>query len=140
MIANQTAYSLIHLGQPGVAETVPGGGFLRGSLIGRSDLIERETRKYETMVRIVRRTLQWMATHSPAEIIDMAGMTDPEEKRHFLAVLKKYPRQYSPDGKLSTRQLQETEVFFRESQAGNPAARALVVESMIDDRFAGRKD
>lgn len=140
MIANKTAYSLMHLGEPGVAEKVPGGGFLRGSLIGRSDLVERDAKKYETMVRIVRRTLQWMATHSPAEIVDMAGISDPEVKGHFLAVLKKYPRQYSPDGKFSTRQLQQTEQFFRESQADNPAARALAVESMVVDRFAGRKD
>lgn len=140
MTANKTAYSLLHLGDPGVAESLPGGGFLRGSLIGRSDLIDRETRKYETMGRILRRTLQWIATHSPEEIVEMAGIADPEEKRHFLAVLKKYPRQYSPDGKLSTRQLQQTELFFRESQSENPAARALSIGSMVDDRFAGRKD
>lgn len=139
MIANRTAFALMHLGAPGVAEQLPGGGFLRGTLIGRSDRVEAEAAKYETMVRMIRRTLQWMAAHSPAEIVDQAGISDPEERRHFLAVLKKYPRQYSPDGKLSTRQLQQTEVFFRESQASNPAARALVIESMVVDRFAGRK-
>ena len=139
MIANRTAFALMHLGAPGVAEQLPGGGFLRGTLVGRSDLIDRETKKYQTMVRILRRTLQWIAAHTPAQIVDQAGINDPEERRHFLAVLNKYPRQYSPDGKLSTRQLQETEVFFRESQSDNPAARTLTVESMVVDRFAGRK-
>lgn len=139
MIAKKTAYSLLHLGEPGVADRMPGGTFLRGTLIGRSDLIERETKKYETMVRIMRRTLQWMATHTPEQIVEQAGIRDPEERRFFLAVLKKYPRQYSLDGRFSTRQLQQTEVFFRESQA-SPAARALAVESMVVDRFAGRKD
>ena len=139
LIAAKTAFSLMHLGEPGVADTLPGGGFLRGSLVGRSDLIDVEAKKYETMVRIMRRTLHWIASHSPAEIVEQAGITDPEEKRYLLGILKKYPRQYSPDGMFSTRQLRETEVFFRESQANNPAARALSVESMVVDRFAGRK-
>lgn len=140
MIANNTAFSLLHLGEPGVADQLPGGGFLRGSLIGRADQIERDPAKTEKMVRIVRRTLQWIASQTPEQIVERAGVSDPEEKKYFLAVLKKYPRQYSLDGRFSTRQLKETETFFRESQAANPAARALAVEAMVIDRYAGRKD
>jgi NitT/TauT family transport system substrate-binding protein len=140
MIESKIAYSLMHLGNPGVAEKLPGGGFLRGALIGRSDRLQQDSTRSEAMVRVIRRTLKWLAEHSPEEIIARAGIQDPEERRHFLATLKRFPRQYSKDGRFSTKQLKETEVFFRTSQAANPAARALAIESMVVDRFAGRKE
>ena len=139
MIERQTAFQLLHLGNPDHVRRIPGGGFLRGVVVARSDRIKRDPQRAERMVRILRRTLEWMATHTPEEIIDKAGITDAEERAHFISVLQKYPRQYSRDGKFSTQQLRETGVFFRESQAGDPAAQALSVESMIVDRWSGRK-
>lgn len=140
MVANKTAFQLLHLGDPQSAKAIPGGAFLRGTLIGRNDKLEQEPKKYETMVRIMRRTLQWIASHTPDEIVAQIDITDAAQKRFLLETLRKYPRQYSKDGKFSSRQLQDTELFFHESQSGNPAAQALQVESMVVDRWAGRSD
>ena len=140
MVADKVAFPLIHLGDPQTSAGIPGGAFLRGALFGRQDRIEQDPKKAETMVRIIRRTLEWIASHTPEEVIDMAGIDDPVERKYMLATMRKYPRQYSRDGKFSTRQLQDTEIFFRNSQADNSAAQALKVESMVMDRWAGRKD
>lgn len=140
MIDDKIAFSLLHLGDPAAARLYAGAGFLRGSLIGRRDRMEKDPAKYETMVRIVRRTLDWIATHRPEEIVDMLELGSGDERNRLLALLAKYPRQYSTDGKFSTRQLRETEIFFIDSQAGNPAAEAFRIDSMIVDRWAGRKD
>ena len=140
MVADKAAFQLVHLGDPQTSGGIPGGAFLRGALVGRQDRIDHDPKKAAAMVRIVRRTLEWMASHTPEEVIDMAGIDDPVERKYMLATMRKYPRQYSTDGKFSTRQLQDTELFFRKSQAGNSAAQTLKVESMIIDRFAGRKD
>lgn len=140
MVAEQTAFQLVHLGNPEAAAAIPGGGFLRGVLVGRRGSIDKDPKKAETMVRILRRTLAWIASHSAEEVVAMAGIEDPQERRYMLATLRNYPRQYSIDGRFSSRQLQDTEVFFRQSQATNSAAQALRVESMILDRWAGRKE
>ncbi len=140
MVAEGTAFQLLHLGEPGVAAGIPGGGFLRGTLVGRRDRIDADPRKAEVMVRILRRTLAWIAGHGPEEIIALAGIEDPKERRYMLETLGRYPRQYSVDGRFSRRQLQETETFFRNSQAGNAAAQTFNVESMIMDRWVGRKE
>lgn len=140
MIAEKTAFQLMHLGDPKTAAAIPGGMFLRGTLVGRQDHIESDSKKAETMVRIVRRTLAWIASHRPEEVIDMAGIEDPRERRHMLETMRRFPRQYSVDAKFSTRQLRDTEIFFRESQAGNKAAQELAIESMLTDRWVGRKD
>ena len=140
MVADNAAFQLVHLGDPQTSSSIQGGAFLRGALVGRQDRIDQDPKKAAAMVRIIRRTLEWMASHTPEEVIDMAGIDDPVERKYMLATMRKYPRQYSKDGKFSTRQLQDTELFFRKSQAGNSAAQTLKVESMIIDRFAGRKD
>lgn len=140
MVAEKIAFQLLHLGNPRHAKDIPGAGFLRASVIARSDQIERNPRKAEIMVRIVRRVLAWLAQSSPQQIVEVAGLAGTPEGDYFVEVMKKYPRQYSRDGKFSTRQLRETEIFFHASQAHLPAAQALRIESMVVDRWAGRKD
>jgi len=140
MVQDKVAFQLLHLGDPETMRTYSGTGFLRGALIGRKDRLDKDHGKSEAMVKIVQRTLQWMASHTPEEIVDKLDIRTPEERDRLIDLLKKYPRQYSKDGKFSTRQLRETEIFFIDSQAGNPAAETFRIESMIEDRWAGRKD
>lgn len=140
MVEEKVAFPLIHLGDPQTMRLYAGAGFLRGTLVGRRDHLEKDPAKSEAMVRIIQRTLKWMAMHSPEEIVDKLEINTPEERERMVALLRQYPRQYSKDGKFSTRQLAETEIFFIDSQLGNPAAEAFRVESMVYDRWAGRKE
>ena len=140
MMQDKIAYPLLHLGDPAQAKAIPGGGFLRGAVIARTDMLDKNPQKVELFTRVVRRTLAWLASHSPEETINAGGMSGKPEGDFFLQTLKKFPRQYSKDGKFSTQQLKETETFFHESQRANAAATTLKVESMIVDRWAGRKD
>ena len=140
MEAEKIAFPLLHLGNPSVTKNIPGGGFLRASVIARTDLLERNPQKAELMVRIIKRTLDWLARNPPQTIVATAGLSYAPESKYLVEVLKKYPRQYSKDGKFSTAQLRETELFFHASQSSNPAARDLKIESMIDDRWSGRKN
>lgn len=131
-------YFLANLGDPQTARKIPGAGFLHAALAAREDLVAQEPQKVEKMVRILRRTLEWMAAHPPEEIVARLEVKDPVERKYLLANLKKYPRLYSRDGRFSTRQLAETESFFR---ATSPTiAEAFSLEGMVVDRWAGRKE
>lgn len=140
MIEDKIAFPLVHFGDPETMRLYSGAGFLRGVLIGRKDRLDKDPAKSEIMVRIIQRTLQWMAAHSAEEIVGKLDIKAVEERERLIDLLKKYPRQYSTDGKFSVRQLRETEIFFIDSQIGNPAADAFRIESMVVDRWAGRKD
>ena len=140
MIEEKVAFPLLHLGDPETMRLYPGTGFLRGALVGRKDRMDSDPAKYEKMVRILQRTLQWIASHSAEDVVSRLDITDAGERQRLLALIRKYPRQYSADGKFSTRQLSETEIFFIDSQRGNPAAENFRVENMVVDRWAGRKD
>lgn len=140
MVDDKVAFKLLHLGDPETMRQYSGSGFLRGALIGRKDRLESDPKKYETMVRIIKRTLLWMSSHTPEEIVDKLDISSPDQRKQLIALFKQYPRQYSTDGKFSSRQLRETEIFFIDSQAGNASAEAFRLESMIYDRWAGRKD
>ena len=139
MEEQKIAFSLLHLGNPAQVKTIPGGGFLRATLITRKELIDRNPERVAAMVRVVKRTLEWIAKQTPARIVQAAQLKDPDAASAMVRSLTKYPRQFSPDGRFSSKQLADTEIFFYASQSANPSAKALKVESMIDDRWAGRK-
>lgn len=139
LLAGNEVFFLLNLNRPDDARRIPGAGFLRGSLQARGETVRNDPRKVEKMVRILRRSLRWMSSHTPEEIVEKLAVADAGERASLLAALKKYPRLYSPDGRFSSAQLRETERFYREAAGNDPAARALDIESVIVDRWAGRK-
>lgn len=138
LLADNKVFFLANLAEPETVKNIPGTHFLHAAVETRSDLIRDSPQKVEKMVAMLRKTLQWMASHKPEEIVDKLGVADPEERESLLVSLRKYPRTFTHDGKFSTSQLKETEYFFRAASEGNPLAQALGIESMVDDRWTGR--
>jgi len=138
MVKAGIAYPIFSTANPKDAKETPGASFLRATLIGRKDRVEANPTVAEHAVKTIKRVLAWMTTHTPEQIADQIGMKG-EERATFIAVSKKYPRQYSHDGKFSAKQLADTEIFFRASEAGNQAAQNFTVNTMIIDTWAGRK-
>jgi NitT/TauT family transport system substrate-binding protein len=139
LLAEGRVFFLANLSDAATTSRIPGAGFLHAAVETRQDVLETAPAKVEKMVGILHRTLSWMSNHTPEQIVDRFNLPEGEEKTYLLAALKRYPRMYSPDGRFSTRQLAETERFFRETSGDEPAARALRLESMVVDRWAGRK-
>ena len=138
LLADNKVFFLANLAEPETVKNIPGTNFLHAALGTRGDVLKNSPRKVEKMVVMLRKTLQWMARHTPEEIVDKLGVTNPEERDSLLVSLRKYPRAFSKEGKFSTLQLKDTELFFHASSEGIPQAQALRIESMVDDRWAGR--
>ena len=137
--ADGKVYFLADLSDPRTTAQIPGANFLHAALETRDDMLREHPEHVERMVRILRRTLIWMAGHSPEQIVDALAVNDPEERDSLLHCLKTYPHLYSHDGRFSSRQLAETERFFHTSSGDSPQAKALRLEDMVVDRWAGRK-
>ncbi|MDP2792821.1 MAG: ABC transporter substrate-binding protein [Sulfurisoma sp.] len=133
-------FFLVNLGErDGAAPVakVPGGHFLHAALATRSDVIVKSPELVEKMVRALRRSLQWIASHSPAELMTALDIREPAERDAFIKALKAYPYSFSRDGRFSTRQLADTDIFFR---AATPEAGNFSVADMVNDRWAGRAE
>jgi NitT/TauT family transport system substrate-binding protein len=137
--AEGKVFFLANLADPATSRQIPGANFLHAALETREDMLAEHPGEVARMVRILRRTLAWMAGHSPEQIVDALGVSDPEERRSLVHSLTVYPKLYSRDGRFSTRQLAETETFFRTSSGDDKAAAALRLEAMVVDQWAGRK-
>jgi len=129
-------YFLFNLGNPTETASVPGAGFLMAALETRSDILRDAPHKAEKMVAVIRRTLQWMASHTPEQIVEALQIADAGARASLLKSLHQYPRLYSPDGKFSGRQTRETSLFYA---AAEGATRPVVLDDIIDARWAGRK-
>ena len=136
--ADGRVFFLANLAQPETVAGIRGAGFLHAALETRGDVIAGEPDKVATMVRMLKRSLGWLATHTPEQAVEALGVTDAEERAALLGSLRAYPHAFSRDGEFSAAQLVETDVFFHAGNQGDPRARALSVETMVDDRWAGR--
>ncbi len=140
LAAEGRVFFLANLADRKTSAHSPGANFLHATLVTRRELLRSEPGKVEKMARMMAKSLHWIATHKPEEVVDKLRITDLEERSSLLRALHKYPHAFSRDGKFSTRQLQETELFFRKTSAGDASAQGLQIESIIDDTWAGRSD
>jgi NitT/TauT family transport system substrate-binding protein len=138
LLADDRVFFLAHLAQPETVRGIEGANFLHAALETRSDMIANEPAKVAKMVRMVKKSLAWIASHTPEQVADVLGVKNPEERAALLLSLRKYPKTFSLDGKFSTAQLKETDVFFHSSLEKGDAGQSLSIEQMLDDRWAGR--
>ena len=138
LAADGKVFFLANLSDPATTKKISGANFLHATLETRSDIIRDEPLKAEKMVRMMVKSLQWIAKHTPEDIVDKLKVSDVEERNSLLLALRKYPHAFSRDGKFSSSQLKETEVFFRKTSEDNAMAQSLKIESIINDRWAGR--
>ncbi len=132
------AFKIFSTGDPQDAAANPGTGFLRAVLVTLQEHAETAPERCAAAVRMVQAALGWIAARSAQQFADALGMEGGERKA-LIAVTRAYPRQYSRDGRFSTPQLSETELFFRASNADLPQLADLRLGEMVIDRWAGRR-
>ena len=138
LLADKRVFFLAHLAQPETVKGIKGANFLHAALETRSDVIANEPAKVEKMVRMIKKSLAWIAHHTPEEVADVLGVMEPEERNALVLSLNKYPKTFSRDGKFSAAQLKDTDVFYHSGLDKGDAGQSLSVEQMINDRWVGR--
>lgn len=113
-----------------------GGLFLNAQLATRADVIQSAPHKVDKMVRVLRRTLEWIARHSPEEVAARLEIDDAHARASLLATLRRHKAIYSPDGAFTTEQLRTAETFFQTSHLGDTA---FSFDRLVDTRWTGLK-
>lgn len=138
LLADDQVFFLASLAQPETVKGIQGSNFLHAALETRSDVIANDPAKVEKMVRMIKKSLAWIASHTPEQLVDILGIKDTDERSAMLLALKKYPRVFSRDGKFSTEQLKQTDIFFHGSLEKGAVGKKPGIEQILDDRWAGR--
>lgn len=139
LLAEGKVFALLDFADPAVVRKIPGAGFLHATLGTRAEVLRERPESAAKLVRMLQRSLAWIGGHTPEQLVAQLGIADPVQRKTLLATLKANPNLFSHDGRFSSAQLKETELFFRQANEGDPAAQSLQLESMIDARWAGRK-
>jgi hypothetical protein len=88
------------------------------------------------VVRMVTRSLVWLAQKPAAEVVSALAIDDSGEREALLSVLLKHKGIFSPDGRMSAEQIASTERFLHATEP-TPAAQAFMLQSMVNARWAG---
>lgn len=139
LLEDGKVFFLAHLAQPETVKGIKGVNFLHAALETRPDVIANEPEKVEKMVRMVKKSLAWIASHTPEQVVDALEVKDSDERESLIRALEKYPRAFSRDGRFSTAQIKETDVFFQSSLEKGAPGYGLRFESLLNDRWAGRR-
>lgn len=137
LLQQEKVFFLRNLADPDSNRDIAGSRALHATLATRPDVIANEPEKVRRLVNAVRRSLRWIAEHTPEEVVEQLAGLSEEEKGLIRVCLRKYPRLFSRDGAFSNLQIAETNQFFH---AGSPEATAVRMENLINDQWAGRKE
>jgi NitT/TauT family transport system substrate-binding protein len=137
--AEGLASVLYSTGRAEDAGKVPGAGFLRATLIARRDRVEADPLMASRVAELALRSLRWIASNSAEAMADALQLPAGVERDAFLLVRRRFARMFSSDGKFSSAQLLETALFARASSPDHLALKSYKLESMILDRWVGRK-
>jgi NitT/TauT family transport system substrate-binding protein len=129
---------LFSTGRPDDARSIPGAGFLRATLVARRERVVAEPALAARMTECCLRTLRWIAANPVETMADTLALA-ADERDAFVLVRRRYPRMYSADGRFSAAQLRQTELFLRASNPDVAAAQRFDIETMVVDRWVGRK-
>lgn len=138
LLADGKVFFLANLAEPATLGSLKEANFLHAALETRSEVIAQDPEKVAKMVRMLKKSLAWITTHPAAEIVEKLKIADEAERLALQRALERYPRAFKGDGRFSTEQLRNTEAFFHKSMPNDPKSLSQTIESMVDDRWAGR--
>ncbi|MEO5373212.1 MAG: ABC transporter substrate-binding protein [Alphaproteobacteria bacterium] len=137
--AEGKVFPLLNLADPADAATISGSNFLHATLMTRPDVVESSPETVATMVRVLRRTLEWMASHSPEEMLAALDIKDAEERKHLLTAMKEYSRLYSRDGVLKPEQLKDTAFLFANANGVDIEKARRLLDSIVVSKWTAGK-
>ncbi len=127
---------LADLADPRMAGKISGLNHIRSAIVTTRTLTRSQPEKMELLVRMLRRTLVWIQATPPEQVAQKAPAKSAAERFEIAELLRKMPGIFNPDGRFSVPQIAETDVFLR---AAMPELKLAAADSLIDDRWAGRR-
>ncbi len=122
--------------QPETARALLGGTMLNAQLATRQDMIDAHPQDVALMVRILKRTLVYIQTHTAEEIVDKLQLTSTD-KAALLPILRKHKNIFSPDASMPSAAIDTAQGFFRAVNVANPQLNAFDFRTLINTTWSG---
>lgn len=139
LIAQGSAYSLVNLMNSSEAKQWLGGEPLNAQLCARTDTLTHNPERVALMVRMVKRSLAWIHTHTSEEIATALGYQG-EDKTMLVSLLNRYKSAYSTTGAFSANEVSNTQTFFRTVNNAQLASSQLNFNDLINSHWSGNKE
>jgi NitT/TauT family transport system substrate-binding protein len=130
-----TVYFLLDMHAPKVTRATFGGLFIHAALAGETTRVKNEPEKVRRMVAVLNRTLGWIHSHSPAQIVAALGLVEPE-RGAMLDALKRDQASFPERAAFSRDALRVTEEFVHNGAASGSPAATIRFEEFVDSRWA----
>jgi NitT/TauT family transport system substrate-binding protein len=109
---------------------------LRAVLAAPREQLDNHPRRAELMVGMLQRSLKWIHSNKPADIVARLGIQDAELASDLVDPIKQMPNLYSPDGRFKDSELEATRAFLVAS--GSPLPAGMDIRGLIADQWVKR--
>jgi len=133
LVVQGEASILVDLYNPKMSRELLGGPFVHAALATREDVFNQHQKIVLKVQHMFDQTLQWIALHTPEEIIDKLSKQPGFDERNssaLLAVLKRNPMMYPTQSAWDPQAIITTEKFFH-SMANDEAEAALQFSEFV---------
>ncbi|MBI5040847.1 MAG: ABC transporter substrate-binding protein [Gammaproteobacteria bacterium] len=124
---------LANLYDPRQSAGIAGKNHLRAVIVTTPERIKANPQRVQTMVRMLRRALQWTSAATPADIVARLAIEDAGQRADIVDALTRLPAQYSPEGDFTAAEIESTREFMRAVGIKLPAGKD--IRDLIDDRW-----
>lgn len=133
LVRKKIGVQLASLRDPRNPARIVGRQHLRAVIASTPGTVAADPRRAEQMVRMLQRSLRWIRTSAPQEVVARLGIQDPEQASDIADALRRLPDLYSPNGRFEQKEIQSTLQFLEASRAELPPG--LDIRTLIDDRW-----
>lgn len=133
----KAGFVLSDFSDPRVMAKIPGAEHLRAALTTSAENLVNDAQNAETMVRMLKLSLEWMAKADAREIADRLDLQDKDEKLELIDVLTHHRGMFASDVRFSRRQVEATAQFMR--AAGVLTDDSFDLNKLIASHIAGVK-
>jgi NitT/TauT family transport system substrate-binding protein len=136
LVRKKVGVRLASLSDPKAPGRASWANHLRAVLAAPRELVENHPQRVELMAGMLKRSLKWMHSSKPEDIVAKLGIQDVDLGQDLADPIKRMPDLYSPDGRFKAAEIEASKQFLAATGAALPAG--MDVRRLIADKWVNQ--
>lgn len=136
LVRKQIGSHLASLSDPNAPGKAGWANHIRAVLACPREIVEHHPQRVKIMTAMLKRSLKWVTSNKPADIVAKLGVEDDELAHDLASPIKRIPTLFSPDGRFKPAEVEASRQFLVETGLALPAG--MSIRDLIADKWVNQ--
>lgn len=136
LVRKKIGLHLASLSDPNAPGRAGWANHIRAVLACPREVVERHPQQVDLMTAMLKRSLHWIHSNQPADIVARLGVEDVELGQDLASAIKRIPNLFSPDGRFKPAEVEASRQFLAETNA--PLPPGVNIQGLIADKWVNQ--